>query len=290
MTITASLTTEQLRGVAHAAASIARLPAVPTQSWCQDASAAVQHIRPTAFVLVTVLTTGNESAPGNSTVEATGGIAPAASAHQEDLSRIHGDGIGSPGWQVAEILQSERNGTARLRDLPSSSTWPLTFAGKRWKRLGVSDLLVGTGCLHPEDANRVIVVELGAGPEYPPFAQTETLVLASMLDMLTARAASAYGFTPVTATSIVTPREEEILQLLTLGYTVRDIADRLDRSKHTVHDHVKSLHRKLGATSRGALIARYLGRATDAPTPRPEHTPIIVTKVQSSAGPEVLAR
>ncbi len=74
------------------------------------------------------------------------------------------------------------------------------------------------------------------------------------------------GFKAKTALSNVldpkawlTDREHEILDLLIHGESVRVIAERLGRSSHTVHDHVKNLHRKLGASSRGELIAKALG-------------------------------
>lgn len=287
MTITASLSGEQLRAVAQAAASIARLPAVPTQSWCLDAGAAMQHLRNSAFVLVTLLSLDDRPGTGAQAIEATGGVAPAASSASDELARIHADGIGAPGWRVADVLQGERLGVARLRDLASWSAWPYTAAGKRWKRFGVSDLLVGAACLHPENPSRVILVELGAGPDYPPFASADAFLLAPILEMVAERAAGAFGHTPVTPASTVTTREEQILQLLTLGCTVRQIADRLSRSRHTVHDHVKSLHRKLGATSRGALIARYLGRPAD-PLVRDDASPgapAIVTKPAAARQP-----
>ncbi|MEO1007168.1 MAG: LuxR C-terminal-related transcriptional regulator [Planctomycetota bacterium] len=51
-------------------------------------------------------------------------------------------------------------------------------------------------------------------------------------------------------------REAEVLDQLVLGRSVNDIADRIERSPYTVHDHVKALHRKLGVHCRGALVAR----------------------------------
>ncbi len=57
----------------------------------------------------------------------------------------------------------------------------------------------------------------------------------------------------------LTPREQDVLELLVEGKSVREISDHLERSPHTVHDYVKSLHRKLGASSRGELVARVLG-------------------------------
>lgn len=52
----------------------------------------------------------------------------------------------------------------------------------------------------------------------------------------------------------LTQREREVLGQLVGGASVVEIAKALDRSHYTVHDHVKSLHRKLGVKSRAALI------------------------------------
>lgn len=57
----------------------------------------------------------------------------------------------------------------------------------------------------------------------------------------------------------LTSREREVLEMLALGRSVRQIADEIERSPHTVHDHVKSLHRKLNACTRGELISRAFG-------------------------------
>ena len=80
----------------------------------------------------------------------------------------------------------------------------------------------------------------------------------------------------------LTDREQEILDQLILGYSVRVIAEHLGRSAHTVHDHVKNLHKKLGASSRGELIAKALGHhAPDTKCPATE--PIILTGTTSLA-------
>jgi DNA-binding CsgD family transcriptional regulator len=59
--------------------------------------------------------------------------------------------------------------------------------------------------------------------------------------------------------SWLSPREQEVLDRLVLGMSVREISEELHRSPHTIHDHVKNLHKKLNASSRGELIARVLG-------------------------------
>ena len=66
---------------------------------------------------------------------------------------------------------------------------------------------------------------------------------------------------------------------LALGKSVKQIASDLARSPHTVHDHVKSLHRKLNASSRGELIARALGHlAPNARLPRLAEGQTVQTK------------
>ncbi len=54
----------------------------------------------------------------------------------------------------------------------------------------------------------------------------------------------------------LSPREAEVLRFLVLGHTVNDIAERLGISPHTVRDHVKSLYRKTGSSSRNELLRR----------------------------------
>jgi len=51
-------------------------------------------------------------------------------------------------------------------------------------------------------------------------------------------------------------REASVLEGLVLGKSVAEIAADLSRSPHTVHDHAKALHRKLGVRSRAELVAR----------------------------------
>ncbi|MFL5822934.1 MAG: response regulator [Solirubrobacteraceae bacterium] len=60
------------------------------------------------------------------------------------------------------------------------------------------------------------------------------------------------GMRPVR--SVLTPREWEVLDLMSLGRTTRQIADELVLSNETVRTHIKNLMRKLGASSRSQAI------------------------------------
>lgn len=74
------------------------------------------------------------------------------------------------------------------------------------------------------------------------------------------RAATALGANMLHRRHCLSPLEERVMQMLATGHGVPLIAEKLARSKHTIHDHVKSLHRKMGINTRAELVARALGR------------------------------
>jgi NarL family two-component system response regulator LiaR len=58
----------------------------------------------------------------------------------------------------------------------------------------------------------------------------------------------------------LTEREVEILQLLAMGHTNRDIAGKLFISPDTVKTHLEHIYQKLGATDRTAAVAEAMRR------------------------------
>lgn len=66
---------------------------------------------------------------------------------------------------------------------------------------------------------------------------------------------------PALGSSLLTPREQEILELLREGRSTRKMAERLSVSERTIKFHVSNLLRKFGAGSRISLLAK-LGRGT----------------------------
>jgi DNA-binding CsgD family transcriptional regulator len=54
----------------------------------------------------------------------------------------------------------------------------------------------------------------------------------------------------------LTPREIDILGLISRGYTYARAAERLGLSAHTVASHIKKIYRKLGVHSAGAAVMR----------------------------------
>lgn len=62
------------------------------------------------------------------------------------------------------------------------------------------------------------------------------------------------GMRPVR--SVLTPREWEVLDLMSVGHGTRQIAEELVLSTETIRTHIKNLMRKLGAKSRHEAIKR----------------------------------
>jgi DNA-binding CsgD family transcriptional regulator len=54
----------------------------------------------------------------------------------------------------------------------------------------------------------------------------------------------------------LTPREQQVTQLIAQGAGTAEIAARLYLSAHTVRDHVKAIFEKVGVSSRGELVAK----------------------------------
>ncbi len=58
----------------------------------------------------------------------------------------------------------------------------------------------------------------------------------------------------------LTPREEEILQLIAKGYRTKEVADVLKISGQTVETHLRNVYNKLHVRSRAGAVARFLSR------------------------------
>lgn len=65
------------------------------------------------------------------------------------------------------------------------------------------------------------------------------------------------------AAAPLTAVERKVLHLFFTGLPEKLIAERLERSHHTVHDTVASIYRKFGVSSRSALMAIWLGGPAD---------------------------
>lgn len=68
-------------------------------------------------------------------------------------------------------------------------------------------------------------------------------------------------------TTALPPRLTQTLNELLAGSSEKQIAGKLELSRHTIHNYVKALHQRFGVSSRGELLAR-CGREQSTFTPR----------------------
>lgn len=72
------------------------------------------------------------------------------------------------------------------------------------------------------------------------------------------------------AIALLPPRLRQVLWLLCLGRSEKEIAAQLDLSPRTVHNHVCRLHQTLSVTTRGELLAKALARGPFEPMALPD--------------------
>ncbi len=242
--------------VARVVEDIAYLPAVATQDWCERVARKLSALRPDAIICVTIAQIGEAGQILH--LECDG----LADAHKPNTSLeaalIRFDTQPTLGWAPGRF-SSELPWAGVLSRSREHASFFETRPGRRWSELGISDLLIGAINLPATSRDRLLVAEIGIREGAEPFEEEAGEMLLAVLPTIAHRAMRAFGRDVSNPNNRVTPKEQVILDHLALGHTVKQIAAALDRSPHTVHDHVKSLHRKLNATSRGELVARMLG-------------------------------
>ncbi len=233
---------------------IARLPAVPTQDWCDQAATAIAELLAEGVGIVRIC---EVSPSAGSTHTWIGGVGTPPSFGSDARSlvdlRCRLDATASREWDFGIAPVSLKG---QSRQSTANETGPLEPG---WRALGIDSLVIGAIAMSPDGPH--LLAAVGSPTASPTQATVESM--GAILPLLAEVARNAIGCARRRESDWVTVREQEVLDLLVMGYSVREIASQLSRSPHTVHDHVKSLHRKLHASSRGQLVAMALGRRTD---------------------------
>ncbi|MDX2018390.1 MAG: helix-turn-helix transcriptional regulator [Planctomycetota bacterium] len=257
-----------------------RLPvAVPTASTVNHAHLNGHHNSASAAqasrVRATPLTNLRASASSAPTIE----IRPVSfQTPQARLSEIrcHAETLHTAGFapEWSDATGTLNAGYAMLSRLSPAGAWRATPLGRVFSTIDASDVHVAVAPLGSAIPGRALILALAptSGSPYSPESLGSSMRAA--LSLLSRRAVMALGAQRSRRSLWISPREQRVLDQLILGKSVRQIADDLDRSPHTVHDHVKSLHRKLNASSRGELIARALGYVSECTRIRESSRPI----------------
>jgi hypothetical protein len=237
--------------------AICGLPAVATLDWCDRAAAALQS---TLRASSAVLWVGSVSPQGAvQSVESIGVSfqqpveASASNELRSRLERLTNFGVGMSTPRAGKVSVA----TAAALFGPDWHVLPVAQASS----IGtVGTLMLGVAPLGNPAEGRVLIALVASEQTIPEWVAG---VLSSTLPSLARKATTAIGASTAARGAWISPREQMVLEQLILGKSVKQIADDLGRSPHTVHDHVKALHRKLNASSRGELVARALGHLTE---------------------------
>ena len=236
---------------------ICALPAVATLDWCDRAAATLQS---TLQVNSAVLWVGSVSPQGAVQSVESIGVAFSKSVDEADvnelrarLERLTNFGVGMSTPRAGKVSVA----TASALFGPDWHVLPVAQASSVGT---VGTLMLGVAPLGNPADGRVLITLIASEQTIPEWVAG---VLSSTLPSLARKATTAIGASTAARGAWISPREQTVLEQLILGKSVKQIADDLGRSPHTVHDHVKALHRKLNASSRGELVARALGHLTE---------------------------
>lgn len=268
--------------LALVAGELGQLPAVATQDWAEQAAEALTGMDRWCRAAVMIAHADETGRLG--AIEAVG--VRNSTEESRRLPDPKGDVVSARVrlGRLTELglpLKREAFSRGMSANADHLGAWRDGPLGRVWDANTIDRLLIGLAPIGGEPSDRCVIVlaalgnatDAGTRPESRPDAR----VLGALMILLSKRARLALP--PTEEVSWLTDREQDVLSRLTLGRSVREIADELGRSPHTVHDHVKSLHRKLNASSRGELVARALGHTT---TPIPSIDPLVVQRSRPS--------
>jgi DNA-binding CsgD family transcriptional regulator len=206
-----------------------------------------------------------ESAPVVSEVQDIGWAS--GSDRDRAYSFVIGGRLDRDPLTAAVLADADRVVTKTRAETTSPAAWARTETYNEVHRpTRLDDAILSLGRL-TASRDRVLVfkrawAEAPYGPE-----EREIVHLAH------AECAWAFERAPAPAAALAgdwSPRERDTLDLLLTGASEKSAADRLGLSRHTVHDYVKAIYKRLGVGSRAELMALAVPRsATPEPTWRP---------------------
>jgi DNA-binding CsgD family transcriptional regulator len=235
---------------------IGRMPAVATPDWCDRAAAALAAVFPHADAAVLLADLG-EAGRLRDVFSIGAGSTRGGRAHKEEAIglRVRVEGLQGLPWAPDEMRIAD-DGEVASRVYARAE---LQGSGHGNCLLVPSNgSLVATAALLAPHARTRKLLSYVILPESTSHA-FESMMVVRLGTTLLARLANIAVGTGGEPVQWLTHREQEVLDQLVLGHSVKEISEILGRSPHTIHDHVKSLHRKMNANSRGELVAKALG-------------------------------
>ena len=242
-----------LARVSQITSSLCELPAVPTLDWLDRAASCIARAADSGVVVIALASADEQGLLSTRDAVGVAASRDRSPAEEAALTSLRSRAHRLQGSALPFRVPSSRDVLLGRMD-KLQANWKEGPMGRLWNGHVRGDLICAVAPMS-YGPNQAILVCLDATTS----GVDPAALMAAVMPLLVRFTSECLGPTFDNPRNWLTPREQEVLDQVALGRSVRQIAETLGRSPHTVHDHVKALHRKLGANTRGELIARALG-------------------------------
>ena len=180
------------------------------------------------------------------------GLVAEACAIVRASSRRSGGHPARPLWRAGERVVVGRSAARRALGKHPRGRRPLAGDSRSSQRDADGDSCRRPGAppdapeRHGEDTGRYLAGAPRGPPRRPPLGLVAVFIQRAHPTLVAPLLLKAY---------CLTPREQDVTQLMLRGTTTIQAAQRLEISPHTITDHMKSIFEKTGARTRGELSA-----------------------------------
>jgi DNA-binding CsgD family transcriptional regulator len=143
--------------------------------------------------------------------------------------------------------------TLTRQELADDRAWYGSDSFNNCFRACNTDHMILSRC--PLTGGRAMLMNLWRARGEQPFTVRETRLVRLLHREIGRMHSQAITSPHHAAIAALPPRTRQVLSLLLEGSSEKEVARILRISPHSVHDHVKGLHRRLGVSSRGEMLA-----------------------------------
>jgi len=156
---------------------------------------------------------------------------------------------------ILKVIRDSTAYTVLRSDIIDDEAWCVPPRGKRGQSSGMGHFIISLFPLDEQTCSTVIFYRRIGDSNY---SQRDRAIV----DLLFHRVRWLHRMEGAEAKEdelvSLTPRERQVMSLLLKGCSRKRVASDLRLSEHTVADHLKEIHRKLGVKSRAELLARFI--------------------------------
>jgi|SRR5581483_7472193 len=189
---------------------------------------------------------------------ASGGFSLLLDAPPREPARIvflvhHGIGQAQAEWAINRYLRALHHPLSALLEFEAGHG----ERGCEWcEQCPLGAAMFSSTALPPSQLISILTLHRAANESHP-FSEQQCRLVRLFHSQIgwTFRVSSA---TDPSQSMRLSPRQQQTLRHLLAGDSEKQIAQKIARSQHTVHTHIKAIYRHLGVSSRGELLSLFV--------------------------------